>query len=57
MNPEDFQLMHDSMLGEFRQALADAQLGLAAANARSKVKDRIIAELTERLAALEPSDD
>lgn len=46
VDPKDFQLMHDSMLGEYRQALADAQLALATANAQNKVKDRIIAELT-----------
>ena len=45
MDLKDFQLMHDSMLGEFRQALADCQLALATANAQNKVKDRIIAEL------------
>ena len=57
MTLEDFQLMHDSMLGEFRQALADAQLALSTANAQNKVKDRIIAELAERLQALEPTAD
>ena len=45
----DFQLMHDSMLGEFRQALANCQLALATANAQNKVKDRIIAELRAEL--------
>lgn len=54
MDPKDFQLIHDSMLGEYRQALADAQLALATANAQNKVKDRIIAELR---AKLEPSKD
>jgi hypothetical protein len=41
--------MHDSMLGEFRQALANSQLALATANAQNKVKDRIIAELRAEL--------
>jgi len=51
VDPKDFQLVHDSMLGEFRQALADCQLALATANAQNKVKDRMIAELR---ALLEP---
>jgi tRNA C32,U32 (ribose-2'-O)-methylase TrmJ len=46
MDAKDFQLMHDSIVSEFRQALADCQLALATANAQNKVKDRIIAELT-----------
>lgn len=54
MDPKDFQLMHDSMLGEYRQALANSQLALATANAQNKVKDRIIGELR---AALEPEPD
>ena len=54
MDPNDFQLMHDSMLGEFRQALANCQLALATANAQNKVKDQIIAELR---AELEPTPD
>lgn len=54
MDPKDFQIMHDSMLGEYRQALANSQLALATANAQNKVKDRIIAEFR---AALEPAPD
>jgi len=54
MDAADFQLMHDSMLGEFRQALADCQLALATANAQVKVRDRMLAELR---AELEPSPD
>lgn len=54
MDPKDFQIMHDSVVGEFRQALADAQLALATANAQNKVKDRIIAELR---AELEPEPE
>lgn len=49
MDPKDFQLMHDSVVGEFRQALADAQFALATANALNKVKDRLIAELRAEL--------
>ena len=49
MDPQDFQLMHDSIVSEFRQALADCQLALATANAQNKVKDRIIAELTDAM--------
>jgi len=49
MDAKDFQLMHDSIIGEFRQALADCQLALATANAQNKVKDRIIAELRAEL--------
>jgi len=49
VDPKDFQLMHDSVVGEFRQALADCQLALATANAQNKVKDRIIAELRAEL--------
>ncbi|BCW47896.1 hypothetical protein [Arthrobacter sp. StoSoilB13] len=49
MNAKDFQLMHDSIVGEFRQALADCQLALATANAQNKVKDRIIAEMRAEL--------
>jgi len=41
--------MHDSIVSEFRQALADCQLALATANAQNKVKDRIIAELTDAM--------
>lgn len=46
MDPKDFQLMHESIVNEYRQALADAQFALARANAQNKAKDRIIAELT-----------
>jgi len=46
--------MHDSIVGEFRQALADAQLALATANALNKAKDHLIAELR---AELEPAPD
>jgi hypothetical protein len=42
----DIEQMHASVHAEYRQALADAQWALAQANARGKVKDRIIAELT-----------
>lgn len=49
MDLNDFQVMHDSMLGEYRQALANSQLALATANAQNKVKDRIIAELRAEL--------
>jgi hypothetical protein len=54
MDAKDSQLMHDSMLGEFRQALADCQLALATANAQVKVRDRMLAELR---AELEPAPD
>lgn len=54
MDPQDFQLMHDSIVSEFRQALADCQLALATANAQVKVRDRMLAELR---AELEPSPD
>jgi hypothetical protein len=57
VDPKDFQLMHDSIVSEFRQALADCQLALATANAQVKVKDRIIAELTDVLEiATTPAD-
>jgi tRNA C32,U32 (ribose-2'-O)-methylase TrmJ len=57
VDPKDFQLMHDSIVSEFRQALADCQLALATANAQGKVKDRIIGELTEALdTATAPTD-
>lgn len=49
LDPKDFEVFHNSMLGEYRQALADAQLALATANAQNKVKDRIIAELRAEL--------
>jgi tRNA C32,U32 (ribose-2'-O)-methylase TrmJ len=57
VDPKDFQIMHDSIVSEFRQALADCQLALATANAQVKVKDRIIAELTDVLEiATTPAD-
>ena len=57
MDPKDFQLMHDSIVSEFRQALADCQLALATANAQNKVKDRIIGDLTAVIdSATKPTD-
>ena len=57
MDPQDFQLVHDSIVSEFRQALADCQLALATANAQVKVKDRIIGELTAVIdSATKPTD-
>lgn len=40
------QEFYESIVGEYRQALADSQYALAQANAQGKAKDRIIAELT-----------
>lgn len=40
------QEFYESIIGEYRQALADAQYALAQANAQGKAKDRIITELT-----------
>jgi len=49
--------MHDSIVSEFRQALADCQLALATANAQNKVKDRIIGDLTAVIdSATKPTD-
>jgi len=52
MDAKDFQLMHDSIVVEFRQALSNCQLALAIANAQVKVRDRMLAELR---AELEPA--
>lgn len=46
MDPEEVELFYESVITEFRQALADAQNALARANARIKAQDRIIAGLT-----------
>lgn len=46
---DDEQLAAQSIVDEFRQALADTQFLLAKANALHKVKDRRIAELTAQL--------
>ena len=40
---EALQLAHDSIHTEYRNALAEAQWGLAHANAQVKVKDAVIA--------------
>ena len=50
---DDEQLAAQSVTDEFRQALADTQFLLAKANALVKIRDRRIAELTEKVAALE----
>lgn len=49
IDPEIFLLVHQR--DEFRQALADSQLALSAANAKNAYKDQVIAELR---ALLEP---
>ena len=49
MEKTDQELAHESIHAEYRQALADEQWKLAQANARNKVKDRIIADLTAQL--------
>lgn len=48
MDPQDAELFYDSVVTEYRQALADAQFALAKVNAQMKVKDRLIAELTKQ---------
>lgn len=55
---EALQIAHASIHAEYRQALADAQWGLANANAQLKVKDAVIAardaEIEELKAKLKP---
>lgn len=41
----DEQLAAQSIIDEFRQALADCQFALATANAQVKIRDRRIGEL------------
>lgn len=48
MEPDE-KIMHESVISQYRSALADAQFELAQANARGAVKDRIIAELTDQM--------
>lgn len=51
--PQAVAMAHESIHGEYRQALADAQWNLAKANAQCKVKDAVIAAKDERIAELE----
>lgn len=53
-DPEVFLLVHQR--DEFRQALADCQLALSAANAKNAYKDGVIAELMGKLEAKEPPE-
>lgn len=52
----DLELMHASIHAEYRQALADAQWALAQANAKARVQDGLIAELTGLLEAATTPD-
>lgn len=50
------KIIYESIISEYRQALSDAQLGLAMANGQLKVKDTIIAQLTASLTESMPTD-
>lgn len=55
MNPTDSELIKDSMLLEYKQALADAHYKIAILNGQSKLKDSRISQLEEQLTEPEPT--
>jgi hypothetical protein len=55
MPPTESELIKDSMILEYQQALSDAQYKIAVLNGQMKLKDRRITQLEEQLTEPEPT--
>lgn len=55
MDPTDSELIKDSMILEYKQALADAHYKIAVLNGQAKLKDRRISLLEAQLTDPEPT--
>lgn len=55
MEPNESELIKDSMILEYRQALADAQFQVAALNGQAKIKDQRILQLEDQLTTPDPT--